>query len=122
MVETAELTIADLQVFEKKALDEFVAKLEREFPCQVEQIRLFGSKARGDSEPDSDIDVLIIVRDEDWQLRNAISTVAARVSLKFNVVIGTIVIGVERWRQMGEERFTLYRNIEREGVVLHDRG
>lgn len=79
---------------------------------------LFGSKARGDSEPWSDIDILIIVDDEDWRFQHAISTLAARVSLEYDVLIGPRVIGQERWERMKRYGFGLYQNVIAEGIPL----
>ena len=36
--------------------------LERELGDRVQELRLFGSRARGDAEPDSDADVAVVVR------------------------------------------------------------
>lgn len=40
----------------------YKAALERELPGQVARVVLFGSRARGDSRPDSDYDVAVFVR------------------------------------------------------------
>ncbi len=100
----------------------FVRSLNVRFPEMITRVILFGSKARGDSRLDSDIDVLVIVRREDWRLSNAISTLAARISLENGVLLGPIVIGQERWERMERERFSLYRNIIKEGLVLEEAG
>jgi len=84
----------------------------------VRRIVLFGSKARGDSEPDSNIDILIVVDEESWPLRDAISAIAAWVSLEHGVLIGPWVIGQGRWARMARERFSLYENVARQGIPL----
>lgn len=96
----------------------FLQRLYRAHGTLVEQVVLFGSKARGDSGPDSDIDLLIIVEEESWPLRNAISDIASGVSLEYGVLIGPRVIGRERWERMAWERFSLYENVAREGIPL----
>lgn len=85
---------------------------------QLFQVTLFGSKARGDSRPSSDIDLLVLVREESWPLRAQISTLAADVSLEYNVLIGPRVIGLERWERMKTAHSGLYNNIAAEGVSL----
>jgi uncharacterized protein len=32
----------------------------------LEQVVFYGSRARGNEEPDSDLDVLVVLRDSDW--------------------------------------------------------
>jgi len=107
-----------MQPSEEKAIAEFLALLERHHAERVLQTVLFGSKARGDSGLWSDIDILIVIDQDDWRLSHAISDLAADVSLEYDVLIGPRVIGQERWEQMKEHRFGLYRNIVAEGFPL----
>jgi predicted nucleotidyltransferase len=92
--------------------------LQDHFPGEIFQATLFGSKARGDGGPWSDIDVLITVREESWPLRAEISTLAADVSLEYDVLIGPRIIGQARWERMKKAGFSLYKNIAIEGVSL----
>jgi len=57
MALSGEKTLTDDQI-----LEEMVRRLREAF--QPERIYLFGSRARGDIEPDSDYDLLIVVPDE----------------------------------------------------------
>ena len=103
---------------EHKAVARFVELLRQRHPGRILQTVLFGSKARGDSQPWSDIDILVVVDSEDWRFHHAISTLAARVSLEYDVLIGPRVIGQERWERMKQHRFGLYQNIVAEGIPL----
>jgi predicted nucleotidyltransferase len=108
----------NLTAKEHQAIETFLDRLHQRYPGQILQAVLFGSKARGDSGPHSDIDILIIIEEENWPLRGEISTIAARVSLEYDVLIGPRVIGRERWESMKRRRFGLYRNIVAEGIPL----
>ncbi len=110
--------ISRLQPNEQQAVSRFVDLLRRHYPERVQQTILFGSKARGDSRPESDIDILIVVDQDDWRLSHAISDLAADVSLEYDVLIGPRVIGRERWERMKQRSFGLYRNVAREGIPL----
>ena len=103
---------------ERQAVDKFLELLRQYHSEHVLQTVLFGSKARGDSHPWSDIDILIVTDRGDWQFSHAISTLAAQVSLEYDVLIGPRVIGQERWERMKQHRFSLYRNIAAEGIPL----
>jgi predicted nucleotidyltransferase len=107
-----------LTIREQRAVQAFLQRLRDDFGQIVQQTMLFGSKARGDSSPDSDIDILIIVDNESWSLRDAISAIAARSSLEYGVLIVPRVIGRERWQRMAQERFSLYKNVTREGIPI----
>jgi predicted nucleotidyltransferase len=103
---------------EREAVTYFVEQLRQRYPGRILQTMLFGSKARGDSQPWSDIDILVVVDREEWQFQHAISTLAARVSLEYDVLIGPRIIGQIRWERMREHSFGLYRNVVAEGIPL----
>jgi len=103
---------------EERAISKLLDLLQQHCPERVLRTVLFGSKARGDSRPWSDIDILIIVDRDDWRLSHAISNLAADVSLEYDVLIGPRVIGQERWERMKQHRFGLYQNIVAEGIPL----
>ncbi len=120
MVTTAQLPV-HLVDDERIALRLLVEKLIECFPDEVQQVILFGSKARGDFDADSDIDILALVKNETWALRNSIWSLAARIELDCNVLFNVQVIGIERWKQMTWERFSLCRHVEKEGITLFSR-
>ncbi len=107
-----------LRPTERQAVIRFLDLLRQHYAKRVLQTVLFGSKARGDSRSWSDIDILIIVDQDDWQFNHAISTIAADVSLEYDVLIGPRVIGQERWERMKRHRFSLCRNVAAEGIPL----
>ena len=110
--------MSTLQPNEQRAVTRFLELLRRHHAERVQQVILFGSKARGDSRAWSDIDLLIVVDRDDWRLSHAISDLAADVSLEYDVLIGPRVIGQERWERMKQRRFGLYQNVAAEGIPL----
>jgi predicted nucleotidyltransferase len=52
-----------LNAQEQAALAEYQARLMSRFPHRIRRIALFGSKARGEAGPDSDLDVLVVLGD-----------------------------------------------------------
>jgi predicted nucleotidyltransferase len=98
---------------ERQAVDVFIKALHQQYPDRIQEVILFGSKARGDSRPDSDIDILILVDDDDWRFSHAISRLAAHISLNYDVLLGPRVIRQARWR-----RSLLYPTVSSEGIPL----
>lgn len=107
-----------LQFEEREAIGSFLHRFSAHYPGRVSGAVLFGSKARGCSHSESDIDILLIVDEDDWRFRHSVSDVAANVSLEYGVLIGPRVIGQERWARMAREHFSLYENVAREGIPL----
>lgn len=106
---------------ENAALRTFVQRILSELGAQVFQVILFGSKARGDSNTDSDMDVLILANEENRRLQETINVIASQISLDYDVLFNPLLIADTRWRQMSRERFSVCRNVERDGVVLLNR-
>jgi len=76
------------------ALTEFVKRIRHTLPGNVVDVRLFGSEARGEATPESDIDVLVVVRPESERatLEDRVIDVAFDVNLEFGVYVSPRVI------------------------------
>jgi predicted nucleotidyltransferase len=118
MVTEAKSALRYLSEVERAAVQDFLSRVYATHRGQVQRAMLFGSKARGEATADSDIDVLLIVADETWQLRDEICGISADVSLKHDVLLDARVIGEARWEYMSEIRAGLYQNISNEAIPL----
>lgn len=109
---------AHLKANEKAAIGELIARVLRQPELNVVDMRLFGSKARGDFDPDSDLDILIILENADWTVRDQIHLLAARVSLEYDVLINTHLFSRAGWENMTHRRATLWRHVQCDGIPL----
>lgn len=114
---TADLLL-HLQTSDRAAIMEYISRIQKRFPDRILAVTLFGSKARGDADDDSDIDLLVLVDAEDDGLRDELWRIASRVSLDRNVVISPRVFGRTRWAEIRRIRMPLYRAIQADGVPL----
>ncbi len=103
---------------ERQALQAYVQALYERHGPRVVAVALFGSKSRGDAGPDSDIDVLVRLADDDWQLGWAVRLLAARVSLEHDVLLSVRAVGASQWARMERYRVPLYQGIQAEGIDL----
>jgi predicted nucleotidyltransferase len=106
---------------ERQALREFVQGLQEQFDGLIRSALLFGSKARGDSIPDSDLDVLIVVDSDDWRLHKRIRYLAADICLEYDLDLSPRVWSVSHLRKMQEIEASIYQNIQRDGISLFER-
>jgi predicted nucleotidyltransferase len=80
---------------------------------------LYGSEARGDARPDSDIDLLILLDKEKItsQERRAVTYPLYDIELETGVIISPKVFSKRLW----EEKFSItpfYHNVMKEGILL----
>jgi predicted nucleotidyltransferase len=104
---------ADIQ----SILEELKAGLQEIYGPRLRQILLFGSYARGDADPDSDIDVAIVLEDYQNQRteRSRTDDLTYRLSFDNDTVIQDLFL---RQREIDEPWQPLHANIRREGVPV----
>ena len=66
------LDSAHLSTREKVSLQEFIDRILHKFKDKIVLIRLYGSKARGDFYKESDIDLLIVLKEKDKAVEDLI--------------------------------------------------
>jgi len=121
MVTAQSMVVDQITKNENAALRTFIQRILAELGAQVSQVILFGSKARGDSSADSDVDVLILAREENRRLQERINIIASQISLDYDVLFNPLLIANTRWTQMMNEKFSICRNVERDGIMLFGR-
>lgn len=99
-------------------LTDLRSRLKALYGLRLDRVILFGSRARGDAEPDSDIDVMIVLKErvEDRGAeKERYMAVAADLSLKYATVIMPFVTDV---RTYASSDFSLFENVRREGIPV----
>ncbi len=107
-----------LSPHERNVLAEFLSRLREQFGARIAHVWLFGSKARGDSDAESDIDLLIVTRDGDDALAKAVGEIAYALNLEHGVLLCEYVVSAWRFAQMRARQELIYKNIMSEGVDL----
>ncbi len=108
----------DLPLKEKKAVRAFLTAVQLAYGNKIQRAALFGSKVRGESPRYSDIDILLIVTDDNWKFRKAISKVSSKIALKYDVLLDIRIISANRWQYMTEIQSGLYQNISRDAIPI----
>jgi len=100
------------------ALEEFLRKIRAALGNNLVEAKLFGSKATGKDQPDSDIDVLVVVKDGKIGTEDRVLDIAFDVNLAHEVYISPRVID----RSILDDpvwRITPFlRAISKEGIAL----
>ncbi|MBR8826529.1 MAG: nucleotidyltransferase domain-containing protein [Gomphosphaeria aponina SAG 52.96 = DSM 107014] len=101
----------------QKILEQFKKNLQDLYGEQLENIILFGSQARGEAKADSDIDVLIVLREMTNYSQEIEKTSfnVAKICLENDVVISRSFATIE---QLQKSYSPFFLNIKREGIIL----
>ncbi|MGC8781221.1 MAG: nucleotidyltransferase domain-containing protein [Anaerolineae bacterium] len=92
-------------------------ELARVLGDQLQAVILYGSQARGQPRAGSDIDVLVVVRDDSdyGDLIRRTSAIVSSLSLQHDVVISRAFVSRERFER---EQTPFLLNVRREGVPV----
>jgi predicted nucleotidyltransferase len=103
---------------ETSAIGRLKTALAERLGRQLVEIRLFGSKARGDSRPESDIDMLVIVTTDDWHICDIVYGIVIDIQLDLGVIISPKVISRRHFDKCRDLDTPFIRNVIKEGVLV----
>ena len=101
---------------EQEVIRTFAGKIKERFGARVQRIILYGSRARGDAQEDSDYDFLVLLDPVYEGDRAEVSRIGSEVSYDYNVLAVTRTIRSPDFSE--DNHFYFYENVMREGVDL----
>ena len=103
----------------EEIMQELCNNLLETYQDQLIAVILFGSQARGDATPDSDFDVLVILKDlvQATKEIEKIGFFLSPLCLKYSVVISNLFYSLSRFEK---EQTTLIQNIKKEGIYFYE--
>jgi predicted nucleotidyltransferase len=107
---------AGINAVDKKIAQELRKRLAQ--GVQIEDFRVYGSRARGEATPDSDLDVYLVVTELTPALRRWIDEIAWEIGFARDRVISTLVTTRRGLEQGPFGAQPVVRAIEREGIPL----
>jgi|SRR2546428_12965069 len=100
---------------DRQILDLFAKRVHALEPSA--SIRAFGSRARGSADPQSDLDLCVILAEVTPDLRNAIYLIAWEIGFDNNRLLAPIILSEEAFDRGPLSASTLVANIRRESVA-----
>ncbi len=103
---------------EKKAVAEIRERVNGLVGSRLKGLYVFGSKARGDYDPESDVDLAILIDGLDRETKRNIIDLVVDVEVKYFVVISSLVLSWKDFTDLKKRERRIALDIEREGISL----
>jgi predicted nucleotidyltransferase len=108
---------ASLMKNESEAIEAAIRMLKSKF--SVSKVILFGSKARGDHDEHSDIDLLVVASKLlHWKEEKAIVGALFDIGMEYDVIFSPLFTSVDEWENGMFREFPVYQEISRDGAVV----
>jgi predicted nucleotidyltransferase len=118
ILDGAEELVSSMYAHEKGSLGRITKSLREQFPNRITGVYAFGSRARGDHGEWSDFDILVIVKDRDPLIEEAIISSFVEEELRSGLMFTPLIKDQRAFE--AEKRFNtpFYENLTKEGIVL----
>lgn len=100
----------------------FSQELKRILGSKLSKVIVYGSYARGDYRENSDVDVMILVKmsdDEIRQVKNDIYDLAFDIEMSTGIDIAPIIKNEEQY-EYWVDTLPFYKNVRKEGVIVSE--
>jgi len=101
---------------EKKALEELQKYLKNKY--SLVDLKLYGSKSRGNDKPESDLDIMIILEDLSPDIESEIDDIIFELNLEHDCLITSLYFSRDELEYGALAESPIYKKIKQEGVTL----
>ena len=109
--------LGHLNRIEEEAITKLKTLLSQKLGNSLKNVLLYGSKARGDYDNDSDIDILVVADGVDYEMKDTIRDVVLDIQLEYSVPISAHIRSFDYFNTQQNNRLNLFiHNVEREGI------
>ncbi len=110
--------LQNLSEVERRLVADLRRRLVAELPGIGFRMTVFGSRARGDAEPDSDMDVLVEVDVEHVSFadKQRLRRVATEVSIASGIIVSLLLVDRGIMTERGD--FSVFENVREEGIAV----
>lgn len=104
-----------------KVIDLFLNRLKKsELSKNISAVWLYGSYARGDYDLNSDIDLLIVLKNKDLEFSNILTDITEKAmkAVHYEDILSLYELDEKEWTSMKKNKYRIAQIIETEGRIL----
>lgn len=103
---------------EKEAIGSLVRKLRKNLDKEIVEIKLFGSKVKGNYLSDSDIDLFILVKRKNTKVSNMVDKIIFEYVFNYNLPLSPVLYDLSEFRKNLKLGSFFFENVQKEGIDL----
>ncbi|MBU2599097.1 UDP-2,4-diacetamido-2,4,6-trideoxy-beta-L-altropyranose hydrolase [bacterium] len=103
---------------EKKVIRVFAERIKNNIGDNITSLGLFGSKARGDFQEDSDIDILIVLKEKSLESKKRIFDIMFEVDPYYDLKISPRIMSLYEYQKNKDMGSPFIKRLEKEGIKL----
>ncbi|MBI5235138.1 MAG: nucleotidyltransferase domain-containing protein [Deltaproteobacteria bacterium] len=104
---------------EHKAVEIFESRIREALLDNLMTLEVFGSKVRGNFEPESDIDIFVLVRTFTPDIITAVAAISSDISIEMGVLISPVVLSNNEYEKNARSNTFFFQEIKNCGVLLY---
>lgn len=102
----------------EEAFEEFARRAKNKLGESIQRLMLYGSVARGEEGEKSDVDVLLVVKYKDEEIKEEIISIAYDVLMESGVYISPKILSREEYQRLKSSKSHFLRTAEGEGELV----
>jgi predicted nucleotidyltransferase len=111
--------MVQLTAEEQAWLDAYREALSKKHPGTIQEILIYGSKARGQAHTESDVDVILIVKNEAGARKRALRRIGYLLAAKTEVLPSILAYTLEEWESRKRSGSSFRTAVERDAVRVY---
>ena len=104
---------------EQAWLDAYREALSKKHPGTIQEILIYGSKARGEAHAESDVDVILIVKNQAGSRKRELRRIGYLLAAKTDVLPSILAYTQEEWESRKRSGSSFRKAVERDGVRVY---